>query len=616
MRSACLLLIAMLTSCGLDDPSVDLHSYANTAEVRMTHVDLDLYVDFEARQLRGNCTLELKGPGDELVLDTRDLSIERVEVSDGSIRFEDTAFELGPADPILGAPLHIARGTAPTVRIWYSTGENASGLQWLEPAQTAGRAYPFLYTQSQAIHARSWIPLQDTPGARVTYSATIRTPPELLAVMSAEMHSGTERTGEYRFGMPLQIPSYLIALAVGDLAFRATGERSGVYAEPGVVEPAAQEFEDTEEMMQTAESLYGPYRWGRYDILVLPPAFPFGGMENPRLTFASPTVIAGDKSLVSLVAHELAHSWSGNLVTNATWRDFWLNEGFTVYIEERIQEAVYGPERAAMESALEVEGVKKDMAGMAEFKQVLHIDLAGKDPDQDGFSGVPYVKGAMFLRTIEEAVGREAFDAFLRAYFSEFAFRSITTPQFEDYLDTELLSKHPDARDAIPVREWLESPGLPANRHEPVSAALEVAEESAREWSTGTVSADQLDTGEWTTHHWLRFLRSMPADLGAERMIELDATFDFTNTGNAEILCEWLTLSVRHGYEQAEDALAAFLTSVGRRKFLEPLYLELVKTAQGRILATEIYHRAKAGYHPMAIASVDKIMNDAESAVQ
>ena len=618
MRIASLLVTLMLFSCapdpsGSDDPSLDLHSYANASESRMAHVDLDLEVDFEARQLRGTCTLDIEGSEGDLVLDTRDLAIDRVEVSDDGETFRVTAFELGESDAVLGAPLRIERGGAPKVRVTYSTHERASGLQWLEPAQTAGREHPFLYSQSQAIHARSWIPLQDTPGVRVTYTARIRTPPDLLAVMSAESLSGEGLGGDYRFGMPLAIPSYLIAIGVGDLAFEATGERTGVYAEPEVVEAAAREFEDTEAMMRSAEALYGPYRWGRYDILVLPPAFPYGGMENPRLTFASPTVIAGDKSLVSLVAHELAHSWSGNLATNATWRDFWLNEGFTVYFEDRIQEAVYGPERAAMDSSLEIEELKEQMAGMEERDQILHADLAGRNPEE-GVTAVPYVKGAMFLRTLEKAVGRDAFDPFLRAYFDEFAFRSVTTAQFAEYLDSRLLSKHPQATASIPVREWLEEPGLPENRHEPVSAALDVAGEGARRWADGSVPASGLDTAGWTTQHWLRFLRSLPEPLGAERMAGLDSAFGFIEAGNAEILCDWLVLAARNGYDPADRALDGFLTSVGRMKFLRPIYRELVKTEAGRARATEIYSRARQGYHPVAIEMVDRIFSADQSA--
>ena len=616
MRAAGLFFSLMLLSSapvppGPGDPSVDLHSYANAADARVTHIDLDLEVDFDSRRLRGTCTLDVEGAGDSLVLDTRDLAIERVEVSSHGEPFREAAFELGAADEILGAPLRIRRGGAAKVRIAYSTHERASGLQWLDPAQTAGGELPFLYSQSQAIHARSWIPLQDSPGVRVTYSARIRTPPGVRAVMSAEQADGESGDGEYRFHMPLPIPSYLIAIGVGDLAFRATGPRTGVYAEPSVVEAAAREFEDTEAMMQAAEALYGPYRWGRYDVLVLPPAFPYGGMENPRLTFASPTVIAGDKSLVSLVAHELAHSWSGNLATNATWRDFWLNEGFTVYFEERIQEAVYGAERAAMDASLEIAELKSQMESMDERDQVLHVDLSGRNPE-DGVTGVPYVKGAMFLRTLEKAVGREVFDPFLRGYFEEFAFRSLTTARFAEYLESELLSGHRDATASISVREWLESPGLPANRHEHVSEVLDVAAEAAAGWTGDGVPAEGLDTDSWTTQHWLRFLRSLPEPLGADRMAVLDEAFGFTEAGNAEIRCEWLVLAVRDGYQPASEALESFLISVGRMKFLRPIYSQLASSESGLARAREIYSRARTGYHPVAAQMVDQILAEAD----
>ena len=612
MRAATIFLLMTLLACasppaGPVDPSADLHSHANPGAVRMTHVDLDLEVDFDARQLRGACTLDVEGTPGDLILDTYDLAIASVAVAGETGEFRAAAFELGPADPVLGAPLLIERGSAPRVRVEYATGERATGPQWLGPAQTEGGEHPFLYTQSQAIQARSWMPVQDTPAVRVTYTARVRTPPRLLAVMSAEMPSEAGRGGDYRFSMPLPIPPYLISLAVGDLEFRPTSARTGVYAEPGVVEAAAREFEDTEAMMRTAEALYGPYRWGRYDILVLPPAYPFGGMENPRLTFLSPTVIAGDKSLVNIVAHELAHSWSGNLATNATWRDFWLNEGFTVYIEERIQEAVYGKERADMEAALEVADLKEEMAAMDARDQILHIDLAGRGPD-DGFSSVPYVKGAMFLRTIEQAVGRQAFDAFLRGYFDEFAFRSLTTPQFAAYLDAELLSRHPDARAAIDMRDWLEAPGLPEGRHEPASAELEEVDAVARGWIGGDVATAALETGDWTTQHWLGFLRALPADLGPGRMAELDGRFGFTSSGNAEILCEWLILSLENDYARAEARLREFLTSVGRRKFLKPMYEQLVETPRGRALAAEIYAAARPGYHALAVQTIDRIV--------
>lgn len=601
----------MLASCVEGPPSPDyqtrdIHSYANPSESRVTHLELDLDVDFDARQLRGSCTLQVEGSGD-LVLDTRDLTIAGVEVSDDGEAFREAPYELGAADPILGAPLTIARGSASRVRVEYSTAPGAGGLQWLDPPQTAGQRYPFLYSQSQAIQARTWIPLQDSPGSRVTYAARIRTPPELLAVMSAEMLSGAERTGDYEFRMKLPIPPYLIALAVGDLVFAHTGDRTGVYAEPSVVEAAAREFEDTESMMQAVESLYGRYSWGRYDILVLPPAFPFGGMENPMLTFVSPTVIAGDKSLVSLIAHELAHSWSGNLVTNFTWSDFWLNEGFTTYLEARIQEEVYGPERAAMEVALEVDALKEELEDLDEPDQVLHVDLSRRDPDE-GVTSVPYVKGSMFLRTLEHAVGRDRFDGFLRGYFKRFAFQSITTAQFANYLEAELLAGGRRIDRNISVEEWLEAPGLPNFRHEPRSEALEVATAAARHWSAGSIKAADLSTEGWTTQHWMQFVRDLPDSQTQDGLAELDRAFELTESGNAEILTEWLKLAIRNSYAPADAALERFLVRVGRRKFLRPLYEQLMLTAEGRAQAAAIYAKARPGYHPITVQTIDEIV--------
>src|SRR5262249_21405383 len=408
-------------------------------------------------------------------------------------------------DPILGAPLRIRVGQASgqgsqAVRVHYETSPRASGLQWLDPAQTAGKQHPYLFTQSQAIHARSWIPLQDSPRVRVTFNARVDVPAPLRAVMGA-----VECDGVFRMDHP--IPSYLISLAAGNIARREIGPRSAVYAEPALLDAAAHEFADTESMIQAVESLYGPYRWGRYDLLVLPPSFPFGGMENPCLTFATPTILAGDRSLVSLVAHELAHSWSGNLVTNATWSDFWLNEGFTVYVERRILEKVYGARRAEMEAVLGRAELGREFVQLAESDRLLHIDLAGRDPD-DGCTLVPYEKGALLLRTIERAVGRERFDHFLRAYFDRFAFQSITTAQFEEYLRAALPNP-------VALADWIYRPGVPPGAAEPHSDAF-----------------DNLigPTAGWSTHEWLHFLRARESP----DMPRLDAEFQLSDSRNSE----------------------------------------------------------------------------------
>lgn len=590
----------------------DFHSYANPGDVRVRHLDLEWDVLFDQKILRGTAVLSVERVSQNkqapLILDTRHLNIEKIETSPGGSDYTVTTYSVGPPDLILGAPLTIQLPEkANRVRISYSTNPDASGLQWLGPSQTAGKKDPFMFTQSEAIHARSWIPLQDTPQVRVTYTARVRTPRQLLAVMSAENDPRTPRDGDYQFRMLQPVPSYLIALAVGDLSFRPLGRRTGVYAEPPVVDKAAREFADTEKMVRATEKLYGPYRWGRYDILVLPPSFPFGGMENPRLTFATPTVLAGDKSLVSLVAHELAHSWSGNLVTNATWSDFWLNEGFTVYLERRILEAVYGRERAEMEAALGRRTLEEELATLDKRDQILHVELKGRDPDA-GFTEVPYEKGALFLRHLEETFGRARFDRFLRGYFNHFAFQSITTEQFLDYLKANLLDKYPQLAARVPVDEWIYKPGIPANAPKPTSPAFSRVEEQAKRWLENEIPASSIQTAKWTTQEWLHFLKSLPQELDGKKMEELDQAFHLTQSGNSEIEFQWLLMSIRNQYEPAYPRLEEFLTSIGRRKFIKPLYEELAKTPEGKERAIAIYKRARPTYHPIAVTSIDEVL--------
>ena len=367
---------------------------------------------------------------------------------------------------------------------------------------------------------------------------------------------------------------------MGSSPIGAVGSRTGVYAEEPVIDRAAREFEDTEKMLEAAERLFGRYRWGRYDILVLPPSFPFGGMENPRLTFVTPTVLAGDKSLVSLVAHELAHSWSGNLVTNATWSDFWLNEGFTVYLERRIIEEVYGADRAAMEAVLGRQTLDRELASLPEPDQILHVDLRGRDPDA-GFTEVPYEKGFLLLKTLETAYGRSALDEYLRGYFEQFAFRSLTTAEFLEDLRFHLMNHHA-ALEPVPVREWVYESGIPAGAWTASSDAFEAVAAAAQPWLDGSASAASIPASGWSTQEWLHFLSLLPADIGAARLGELDRAFQLSQNGNAEILSEWLRLSIRNGYQPAYPRVREFLTSQGRRKFLKPLYEELVRTPEGR----------------------------------
>ena len=596
-------------------PGHDYHSYANTDAFRVRHLDLDLEASFEDKRLSGVADLVVARVGagaPTLTLDTRDLVVRQVWWLRGARDFVPLEFTIGKRDPILGAPLDIdvtaAQGASEfTVRISYQTRPTASGLQWVEPALTADKTHPFLFTQSQAIHSRSWIPLQDTPQVRMTYRATIHVPPGMRAVMSAENSGEISADGVYHFDMPQAIPSYLIALGVGKLDFRATGPRTGVFAESSVVAAAANEFAETEQMIQVSEKLFGPYRWGRYDLLILPPSFPLGGMENPRLSFITPTVIAGDRSLTALIAHELAHSWSGNLVTNATWRDLWLNEGFTVYLQGRIMKAVYGERRQAMEETLRVAALRRELATLPPADQILALDLRGRDPDA-AFMQVPYMKGALFISFLASRFGADEVDKFLHGYFNEFAFQSIWTEKFRAYFEANLLPLKPGAVTSAELDEWIFAPGLPKNAVLPRSDAFDLVDQARKNWLAGKLATVDLPTKDWTTHEWVHFLDGMPAKVPAARLNELDAAFALTATGNAEIAFNWLRIAIRNDYAPAYPRLESYLTTIGRRRLIKPLYEDLMKTPAGAARARAIYAKARPNYHPIATATLDAIV--------
>lgn len=595
---------------------IDRFTYSNYNEVRVTNADFDLAADFETKKFSGNVVLDLDylaADASHIVLDTDDLDIFSVEGWNDN-EWAPIEYSLGDDDPTLGAPLDVSLEEKPDkIRIAYSTDPGAQGLQWLLPEQTAGKVFPYLFSQFQAIQARSFAPLQDTPAVRMTYTAHIQTPPELIAVMGAEQDPDGVRDGDYAFSMPQPVPSYLIAIAIGDIGFKAIDDHIGVYAENYILNASAEEFADTPKMEEAIASFYGPYRWGRFDMIVLPPSFPFGGMENPRLTFLTPTLIAGDKSLTNVVAHELAHSWSGNLVTNATWRDAWLNEGFTSYVENRTMEALYGKRRAIMERALDLESLKRDIveADRPELTALKMPEDLGH-PD-DAFSQVSYAGGMFFLKFLEDRFGREAFDKFLRDYFDHFAFQSITTEDFLAYFEDKLWASNPDAVTKSEINAWIYEPGLPDTVPVPKSDAFEKISTLEEKWLAGDVSLEDIDTSAWTTHEWLHFINSLPEDVTLDQMQTLDTAFGFSNAQNAEIAYAWYMKAIAAGYEPAMAKLEEFLLRVGRGKFIYRLYQALVDNDRTP-WAEAVYAKARPGYHPIAQSRIDGIFAEAESA--
>ena len=622
---------ALAADSGPIDPAFDYHSYANVDQFKTTHVDLDLRVIFKFKQIAGSVTLELKRldpRSTQLVLDTKDLMILDVTqkatdvlgaTAKNQTLWVSRPFHLEKPDPILGSALVIdlppsKKGTE-SIKIDYETTDKSAALQWLGASQTA-RHKPFLYTESEPISARSWIPLQDTPQIRAPYKAKIHIDDNenLRAVMSAENDPKAKRSKDYSFTMPEAVPSYLIALAVGDLEFQETGPRTGVYAEKSTIKEAAKEFADTEAMIQANEKMFGPYRWSRYDILVMPPSFPEGGMENPRLSFITPTVIAGDKSLVSVIAHELAHSWSGNLVGNATWRDFWLNEGFTEYMTSRIMTVIYGEQRTAMEEVLGLKSLRDDLAKFKAPDQVLAIDLRDRDPGE-GLTGLPYQKGRLFLKYLDAKFGRERFDAFLRGYFDHFAFKSVNSDQFLAYLQENLLDRYPGIVSRAQANEWVLKPGLPADAVLPTTAAFQVVDDARSAWLAGKESLKKTGS-DWVAQQWIYFLDGMPATLTATQLADLDKALSLSKSPNAEIGHSWFMLVIANDYQPAFPHLEDYLKTIGRRKLIEPLYQGLMKTASGTEVAKRVFKKARPGYHPETTKAIEAIVEPKEDSAE
>ncbi|WP_452221517.1 M1 family metallopeptidase [Lacinutrix salivirga] len=603
-------LTLLLSSCNEEKKEITMakyveepHSYAQPNDAVITHLDFNFEANFVTKTIKGIAKYTIENNNaSQIILDSKFLDIYNV-LANG----QPTTFKLGDFDEMLGQPLTInIKEDTKTITVFYETTSKTEALQWLDPQQTADKTHPFLLTQGQAILTRTWIPIQDSPQIRITYNATAQVPKELMAVMSAENPKQKSADGFYSFKMEQPIPPYLIALAIGDFEYKAISNRTGVYAEKSMLNKVHNEFSDMEKMVAAAENLYGTYAWDQFDVIVLPPSFPFGGMENPRLTFATPTVIAGDKSLTSLIAHELAHSWSGNLVTNATWDDFWLNEGFTVYFEMRIMEALYGKERANMLALISRQDLTEELEGFENEPErtQLKLDLKGANPD-DGMNSIAYDKGYLFLRTLEEKVGRDKFDAFLKNYFTSHAFKTMTTEKFVEHLNTNLLKNNNVTFNA---EEWIYKPGIPENQAKITSNAFTKVEETLQEFvKTNTINKSA--TSDWTPQEWVHFIRNFPADMTAQQMQVLDNTFTLSDSSNSYIAMVWYEQAINHDYHgnNVDAKIENFLTNVGRRWYVNTIF-KAFKRNNRTEEALNIYKKSRANYHAVTVNTIDELL--------
>lgn len=585
----------------------DTHTFSNPQQAIVKHLDLDISVDFDTQTITGKAswTIDNKSKGNEIIFDENTLEIAKVTLGDDD---KETQFTLGDAVEFHGKPLHVTIEPNTTkVNIYYKTTKDAVALQWLKPEQTADKKYPFLFSQGESIWTRTWVPCQDSPAIRFTYDAKVTVPKELMAVMSAVNPQQKNDTGIYTFKQDKPITSYMLAIAVGDLTFKPIDNRTGVYAEQSVVTKAAWEFAELGKMVFAAEKLFGPYRWGRYDVLVLPPSFPYGGMENPNLTFLTPGVIAGDRSLTSLLAHELGHSWSGNFVTNATWDDVWLNEGFTTYVEHRIGEAIFGAKEAKMQDVLSRKVLADNMAdyGPNNPATQLKVNVDGKNAD-DSLSDIPYEKGYAFLQAVENAVGREKFDAFITDYFNSHAFQSITTEDFLKYFNDHLIKGDKTLAKKIKAEEWIYKPGIPSNISTPVSEDFNAIDQIQKTWRQTGVKG--LSAKIKSTNEKQHFIDYLPSDLTVQEMAAIDQEFNFTKGGNFVIKRQWFVQAIRHQYKPAYPEIEKFMIGTSRTGSLQTLYREMIKTPEGKKWAKQIFEKAKRGYHLTTVQDVGKLL--------
>ena len=594
----------------------DGHSYANIDKIRTKHLYLELDVNFENKTIYGVARHEMINFGtDTAIFDIKGLAIRKVTIGKDKAHEKETDFIIGTNNAMLGQPLCVKiTPTTQFINIYYQTTEKTEALDWLSPELTAGKKLPYMYTQGEAILTRSWIPIQDAPSNRITYSADVKVPVDLMALMSAENPKVKNKTGLYHFEMKQPIPCYLIALAVGDLRYKKLGKKCGVYSEPSLIGACGYEFIALPKLIKAAEKIYGKYQWEQYDLIVLPYSFPFGGMENPRLTFASPTLLAGDRSLVSVVAHELAHSWSGNLVTNASWDDFWLNEGFTVYFEGRIMEEIYGKEVSDILALIEYQELETEISEIdkGEFPEDSHLKLAlkGRNPD-DGMTNIAYVKGAFFLKTLEQQVGRELFDKFMNSYFKKYSFRTITTEAFEAYLNSQLLKPN---HIRFNTKEWIYKSGIPKNCYKIDSPRFRVIQKLADDFAHGKNifkvkrKKDKITRAKYVTQEWLAFIRRLPAKMSPTMLQNLDKELNFKGCGNAEIMTEWYVLGINSNYGDIRPDMEKFLKKVGRRKYLIPIYKTLACSPDNLSWAKKVFETAKINYHFVSKSSIEDVL--------
>ncbi|XP_067998884.1 leukotriene A-4 hydrolase [Melanerpes formicivorus] len=605
--------------------AADPSSFSSPSCCRTYHLYLRCRVDFGARALRGTAAFTTRAEREalrRLVLDTREVQVFKVTVNG-----QDAEFGFGEKHSFKGTPLEITlpfelrRGQEAIVEVSFESSPKSSALQWFSPEQTSGKQHPLLFSQCQAAHCRAIFPCQDTPAVKLTYCAEISVPKELVALMSAnregELPDPEDSSRKiYQFSQNVPIPCYLIALVVGALESRKIGPRTLVWAEKDLVDKSAYEFAETEAMLKTAEDLAGPYVWGQYDLLVLPPTFPYGGMENPCLTFVTPTLLAGDRSLSNVIAHEISHSWTGNLVTNKNWQHFWLNEGHTVYLERRIQGRLFGEQFRHFQALGGWRELQHSINTLGDKNPLTNLipNLNEVDPD-DAFSSVPYEKGFALLFHLEQLLGGpDVFMGFLKAYIQQFAYKSIATEDWKDFLYS-YFKDQVDVLDKVDWNSWFYAPGMPPAKPTYdmtlANACVALCERWVKAKESDLDSFSSEDLKEMSSHQLIEFMALLLLEppLPLSHVQRMQQVYNFNAINNSEIRLRWLRLCLRSKWEEAVPLALKMATEQGRMKFTRPLFRDLYNFDKSRDLAVKTYLEHRASMHPVTSMLVGKDLN-------
>ncbi|HSJ87100.1 MAG TPA: M1 family aminopeptidase/hydrolase [Anaerolineales bacterium] len=584
----------------LHDPT----SYTDLTQGTIKHIDFRIRVDFSTRILDIEATYQMRQPiQGSLFLDTF-----KIEMNDAHVADRHLEWEFDASDDVLGKRLHLKNlDGEPGFTLKFRTSPEARALQWMNASQTAGGKHPFLFSQCQTSNARSIFPCQDTPSVRFTYSAKVEAPEELTVVLAAERAEGLGGRGLFQFNMPQPIPSYLFAIAVANLDFRELGSRTGIYAEPEIVDAAAWEFGEIERTIVEAEKLLGPYLWGRYDMLVLPPSFPFGGMENPRLTFLTPTAMIGTRGQASLVTHELAHAWTGNLVTNATWQDFWLNEGWTTYAETRITEILEGKDVTDLNAVYDEKRTLEIIQRVGADSPLTCLKLPAEKEETDStVSVLAYTKGCFFLKECEYAVGRERFDAFIHKYMKSFQFQSLMTEQFLDFLKAEL----PDVFEKVDVAAWVYKPGMPESWHKPQSHLYDEVKNALRDFEQGTLPAKE-QVQDWHRYQILLFLQGLPKKISVEDCKAIEDIFELRKRNDDYFYSYFYAACLASGYHEVLPQIENFVERIGRMLYIMPVMRAMIGTEWSRDRARPLLERVREKHHPVTVTAIERLLKKA-----